>query len=931
MEPFDLISEIHPPGGWVSLCGIRPGKGIQTKWFQDTNELYAQVTAWKDTHDIYFGVSSFEASGDRTKGNVASVKAFWLDLDCGPNKAPPKGYLTKREAAEALVAFCAKLKLPQPTLVDSGGGIHAYWILEEAITREEWEDTAAALKSQCVKHKLHADPAVFEVSRILRVPDTLNYKTGTPRPTLLKVVGETTTHEEFRARLGLASAVITPAKKRESLLGKEFAAAAEEAAKDFPASNFAKIATQCRQIQKCIMEAATLEEPRWRAALSVATVCVDREDGITAVSDGHPDYDPDAAEAKALGTKGPYSCAQFELLAPGGCKGCPHQKKISCPISLGIVGEEPDEDAEDEFGGATAHALPQRYYRDKHGNIWRRNGDESKDTLVCEMPLYVVKRMRDPEKGDVIVLRLYTLRDGVREFVITNRCLVDKAELRKELASEGVLAGDKQYADIGLYINDCVKGMQRAKALENMRTQFGWADDDTKFILGERELTATDDRYTPPAAIMKEDATRIGTKGTMEKWQEVFNLYATPGLEPHAFGALTGFGAPLFKLCGHSGLIINLIHPKSGGGKTTILHMCNSIYGNPKTMCGKEDDTANARIGRLGVYKNLPFCVDEMTNMKPDEFSRLAYAMTQGRGKDRMRQHSNALRHNSTSWQTISLCSSNASFQDKLLTLKASPDGELMRLFEYRIEYSDALDITHARELFDHQLLANYGHAGPIFLQYVLGHWAEVEELWRKVEKRLMDAAGIVQKERFRTGGIVSNLTGGIIAKRLGLIDYDLGAIFKWVVAELLAMRNDAHVPETTFATAVGEFLLANVQNTLVVNVGLDKQTGMQPMPKQEPKGELRVRFEQDTKRVSITSKAFLDYCALKQMPYKQYVTEMSACGALLSIGQKRLSAGMKLAGPAVNALELDFNHPMFADVVPVVEAQEAEDPDAEH
>lgn len=917
------------------MCGIDAAGRVKHHWAGSAAEMQEQLEAWLPNHDLYFSMSNFVGPGKRTKDRVSSVKAFWLDLDCGPEKGAvpasgvPKGYLTKRLAAEALEKFRAELGLPMPTLVDTGGGIHVHWVLEEAVSRERWEETAAKFKALCVAHKLYVDPAVFEVSRIMRVPGTFNYKKGEPRPTALKTVGPTVTYEAFCALLGTKPAQPAPRveTKRQSALSATFD---EANSRDFPSASFAKISAQCQQLQKCIANAAELEEPMWRAALSIATLCVDREEALAAVSAEHKDYDPDKTERKARETKGAYSCKVIEGLNPTGCDGCHFKGKINNPMRLGLVGKEAKDEAEDEDpqweGGAPAEKgapLPHSYFKGDDGGLWRRQGDELPDTKVCETMLYVIKRMHDPEKGYVTVFRLVTPLDGTREFFLPNRVIVEKAELRKGLAAEGIMGSDKQSVELAMYINICINNLQKRKKADNMRTQFGWADDDTKFIIGDREYAPGAVSASVPSAATEQLAERMRVNGTLDDWREVFDLYAAPGLEPHAFGALTAFGAPLFKFSGQSGLIINVVHPNSGTGKTTILQMCNSVYGHPQELCGRSDDTANARVQRLGTCKNLPFVVDEMTNMEAKEFSNLAYAMTQGKGKDRMRQHSNSLRRNDTTWQTISLCSSNASFREKLLALKASPDGELMRLFEYNIEYTHALEPEYARKMFDHQLLENYGCAGDIYADWLVNNHDEAKRIWLEVEAKLIAKIGLIPKERFRTGGAVSNLAGGVIAKRLGLCSYDLKAIFNWVVAELLRMRDDASAiaGNASSSSVVGDFINLNTQNILVVNAKKDAQSGMNAMPRQEPKGELRVRFEPDTNKVFIVSKVFMEYCTTKQLPYRDLVAEMKSVGLLLGSAPKRMSAGMKLSGPPVYAMELDFKHAAFEGAEPLIEA----------
>ena len=218
-----------------------------------------------------------------------------------------------------------------------------------------------------------------------------------------------------------------------------------------------------------------------------------------------------------------------------------------------------------------------------------------------------------------------------------------------------------------------------------MRTQFGWADKDTKFIVGEQEISAEKVSYSPPSTATGSLAEWLKPTGDYDAWKKTIKTYDQPGFEPHAFGFFTAFGAPLLKHLNLKGAIINLINNTSGTGKSTVLKMCNSVWGHPEELMLQWKDTMNSMIHRLGVMNNLPVTIDEITKLSGDHFSDLAYSISQGRGKNRMKQHENAERINSTKWGTMALTSSNASFYDKLSSLKATPDGEFMRLLEYRI------------------------------------------------------------------------------------------------------------------------------------------------------------------------------------------------------------------------------------------------------
>jgi hypothetical protein len=79
--------------------------------------------------------------------------------------------------------------------------------------------------------------------------------------------------------------------------------------------------------------------------------------------------------------------------------------------------------------------------------VYRRSEadeDEEDSVLVYEHDLYVVKRLRDPQNGEVIWMRLHTPKDGVREFALPAVDLLTTEKLREKLAWYGVVALKKQ-------------------------------------------------------------------------------------------------------------------------------------------------------------------------------------------------------------------------------------------------------------------------------------------------------------------------------------------------------------------------------------------------------------------------------------------------------------------------------------------------------
>jgi hypothetical protein len=926
MDEFDLLSAVQPEQGWYAVVGIK-GDSKQQEIVETREEFDDWVAHFVRTkRNVFFGVAKYKDGTSRAKTNVQALKAFWLDIDCGEGK----DYPTQAEGLTALQQFCKTVGLPRPTTVNSGRGVHVYWALTDEITREQWEPVAKRLKEVCKAQGLLADNNCFEVARILRVPGTFNFKGTEPAPVTVVRVGKPVDYDAFRELMGVKQSEVAPRlERRVSALGALL--------QDSVENKFIRIIRRdgsgCRQLVSCLSEREGLSEPRWFNALAVAKFCKDRDTAIHMLSAGHPDYDPALTEQKIKHIVGPHTCEQFESNNPGGCDGCPHKGKVKSPIVLGraaIKADEEDvivEEPEEEGGEPVTYKPPKYpfpYFRGKNGGVWRKTqGDEALDEMVYPHDIYVVKRMFDPGEGMGVMIRFHTPYDGMIEFVIPNSKIMDGAEVRKALAFNGVMCAKKQFELLIDCIIRAAMELQSNRKAETMRTQFGWADNDSKFIIGDREISAVGTFYSPPSTATRALAEHMVPTGSFEKWKEVFNLYGRPGLEAHAFAAATAFGAPILRFSGQRGAIINIIHPNSGTGKTTILHMANSVWGDPVKLCAKKDDTFNSKVFKLGVFCNLPICFDEMTNTDPKQLSELTYLITQGTGKDRMKASANELRLNNTTWQTVALCSSNNSFYEKLEMLKDSPQGEIMRIVEFYLDYSDAIDMDVGKHMFDHQLLENYGHAGEVYAKYLLTEYDEVKKLYASIQYRLDTQLKLTQRERFWSATVAANITGIYIAIRLNLCNWDISRIFKWACNMIRALRATTRPPVDGDKQTLGEFIVSHIDNILIVNDGIDRRSKMVELPIREPKRDLIVRYEPDTAKVYIRANAFRAFCTQRSISYRETIKKMKASGVFMESIVKRMSKGMEINTPGVQALVFNANHPDFISLSELAEPTE--------
>ena len=74
-----------------------------------------------------------------------------------------------------------------------------------------------------------------------------------------------------------------------------------------------------------------------------------------------------------------------------------------------------------------------------------------------------------------------------------------------------------------------------------------------------------------------------------------------------------------------------------------------------------------------------------------------------------------------------------------------------------------------------------YGHAGTVYIQYVMKNLEEVKKLRDSVQAKIDEVAGLTAENRFWSAGAANNLTGVLVAKKIGLVNYDTNKLFKYV------------------------------------------------------------------------------------------------------------------------------------------------------
>lgn len=934
MEMKDFLRTVWGDTGEGFLCifGNRLTDGKRSQKFYQTVEMAAKAAEKlsADGYDAYFAPARFTESGSRKADNVATQKSLYIDIDCGEGKP----YDTQQQALDALKNFCRQA-MPKPSLiVNSGGGLHAYWVLDTPIGLVEWKALAVRLSIACEDFGLHVDPTVTaDAARVLRMPGTWNCKESIHRPVTVLMEGPLTSVDAIDATLPTSAPVLPP---NVLVPGLDTVTNTLAGAKD---KWFDKIIAKSKADKGCAHIKRALEEPnslsygQWLDVLSIAKFCDDSADAIHRISKGYDKYDPEETERVADSLSAPHLCSTFDANAPGVCDDCPHRQNgnFTTPIILGIAVREapPDEEVEAVPADAPAKrvvyripAYPKPFFRGATGGVFVRKTDKDGDPVelrVYRDDLYLVRRLYDPLHGPVFVFRVHTPRDGVVDFTVAGHRLITRDKFREELAMHGIIVYNPE--DLMAYIHSWINELQQKTDQTTAKTQFGWTSADAKsFVVGNKEYYTDHIDDNPPSAATLQYFPAFTPKGTLEDWVANIDFLNRPGCEPQQYMVGLAFGAPLMAFTSVPGAIFHMHSPESGHGKTTAMMAGASVWGNPQALIMKAKDTTNSQWARAEVMKNLPLWIDELSNIAPKDASDMVYSVTDANQKNRMRSSSENLeRVRGAPWQLLIGTTGNASLLEKIKTYKQMPDGEAQRILEYRAR---AVFTTTAEkagtDLFARRLTEHYGHAGPIYIQKVMAKLDKAIALQQQIQAYIDNAANLTASNRIWSAQVSCVLAGLTIARSCGLVSFDVKALTDWAVLQLKDSKGLVKDSKVSAMDVLTQYYADQFQSILRIR-GSDMtpppvaETGLDTLivPDSTPKNHWTMRHEFDTNRLFMMVKPLQDWCTKYHINYSWLKEEMERSPLNGRKDRIRMGRGTRFNTPPMTVHVVDWDSTM--------------------
>ena len=913
-----FLSTVLSDEGFYHVAGIAKNKPIKEKFYDSLDAAIETANNFdEEGRDSYFALGVFlDANEGRTAQNVRGLKALFLDLDCGKGKP----YSTQQDALIALKTWYKKYDISRPTVVNSGRGLHVYWSLDRSYTREEWLPVARGLKATCLQDGLHIDAVVTaDAARLLRVPNTRNFKDSPPKDTNIIVLGKSVVLEEFAAKL---PATLIPVLSPRDYTNADIADMANaKGGENKYTYKFANILTKtaqgkgCAHIDKAVRRADELTYPEWTHALSIAKRCdtdgVVKQPAIHLISKGYSEYSPDETEKIAASIDYPHLCTTFDNDCPGLCEACPNNGKIKSPITLcrelklaesnevEVCGyDEPEEayaERAEEVVNAPSNAdngdippskskkesvlekikipeYPPGYARPEGGGVAKISHDKDgnrEEKVLCPDNLYVKKRMIDID-GPCYEIGHTSDFEGERTFVASQKELMSTETFRGTMNSNDVLVMPSTQKDLMEYIAAWITKLKPEGPPIKVKSQFGWTENEKSFVIGDQEIFANRIERNPAGSRTAQYMSTFGKKGTLEKWKESAKFYGQKGFEQHQYMFGLSFGSPLMEfMSGIAGCIYNLNSPETGIGKTTGMWGGASVWGNHKKIVLIGKDTANSAWNRAEVVKNLPLYIDEVSNFKPEPASDFCYSISDGMQRNRMSgKGENAERYRGEPWSLNSGTSGNSSLTDTAGEYRSSPKGEAARVVSYHATklLSGPKDTLRANDLND-QLAENYGHAGPLFMQHVMQNKASVKKLVLDTRSDLVIKLKAEAHERFWIAQGATVYAGCVIAKEIGLIDWDLDNLWKWIIELIRSQRADLKEMDLDIHDLISQFYMDNARSILRITSSADArdpelQNIIRPDMQDMPNFRFVARHETDIGKLFIRLPPFKKWLA---------------------------------------------------------------------
>jgi hypothetical protein len=367
------------------------------------------------------------------------------------------------------------------------------------------------------------------------------------------------------------------------------------------------------------------------------------------------------------------------------------------------------------------------------------------------------------------------------------------------------------------------------------------------------------------------------------------------------FVVCSGFASPLVSLMGSDnwhGIPIAL-SGDGGLGKTTVCMVAASIYGDPAKLriaANRSGTTGNGLYAPIGIARNLPVILDELTGREKAEVYDMMYALSTGRQKIRLNQ-AGAVVKNLATWNSINYITSNDNVTELMYQFRnAQAEAVALRCFEVRLDRNLITNVfgdIQGKEAIEDQIIRqNHGGVGRAYLQFLVRHIDDVRKVLARVRSDMEKKSTDKGRDRFYMDLIATVMTGAKLAKHLGLVKFDLAAVERWALEHVTDMRN-THVELKLSADELFARYVADLSGRIIVSQFLnDGRTKIEAVipPRLAPAARIATKAQ----TAYISARHFQIWCNDNEVSAREMRDQLQRAGVFITADglPKRVALG---------------------------------------
>lgn len=954
MNAIEFLQAVLPDDGFYCAVGLdsrtkRPA--VQT--FYSTIEELVEKAVQHDanTVDAYFAISAFKSTQSRKQDNVASIRALALDLDA---------YATKREAATALDTFLDATELNalgRPWILSSGKGLHVYWAFNEEVPIADWMRMSENMRRAAKDAGLLIDQSVVaDSARVLRVPNTHNYKPKYGKPLAVKVLTEgnparidaTLFAQGLRVKLNghavesdtprlmglqLSSGLDIEGKRPEKAMSATTVQLVKDSETSFSTIMKRSLSGEgCNQIVWWVNNAATDGvEPIFRGLVSWAKSCTNGVKAALKLGAMHP-YDTDRIMEKYHAIKGPYSCATMDKANSGVCPTCPNFKKVTNPLVLGRhvpLIEVAEVIAPTHINPSFITTRPQPpagFGYSQSGGVYARvketdpltNIANDRSVPIFDYDVWVDNVVEDSNGLHMAEIAARHPMLGETRVLMDTKAIFTKEDVLKTLAERNVypICPSNLDAHVVRYFRQGVSELSTNRRPRKMPAHYGFQADNASFVYsGGIYKNGTVTRTPTPN--MENLDTRTKATGSLEEWVKIVQmLIAKKEWDMLAIVAV-GFGSIFMQFTPYNGFVFHVGATASGTGKSVCSKIAASIWGDPEHYPISSASSMVAMQMRMGFLYNLPLVLEEMTTKfkaEPDFFAEFTLDATRGQGKERAEASTNKERINTTTWKMLVIANSNTHQLDHMTSSRKShAEGELRRMLELIMERP--LSWTHEEKQSIGLIDNNYAVAGPAYLKWITSNLDTAKEVYNDSVEFVRRKLNFTDDERFCEAAIAANIAAlrAVSSAHADIVDIPIAPIIESYRGMIERQRTALKRSVRSAVDIMHNYVRECYSKFIIVRILKNRASAHvdgKPIEESPPLSSVvgRIEHDDDTGTVSmfIEENLMKGYCAAMCFGYNEFKRQLATERDYeVEYGRKDLMAGTKGFSMRVQCLKI--------------------------